>query len=163
MKTAYWSITLVVTSNVAKMWEDYAKSIGVTTASLTQAQKIEAEYQGILEETMRFQVGRRSHPETLAGAQAEAAMSGELLSKAYGDSNGADCGCIDRKRSAFQNTLKDAVETFPGLTAGVTAGRYRISCLRAQWIPCCCHFPLNALKFEVCRSRCWELHCLGLV
>lgn len=43
-----------VTKNVAKMWEDYAKSIGKTTANLTQAEKIQAEVNGILEET-KFQ------------------------------------------------------------------------------------------------------------
>lgn len=45
-----------VTKNVAKMWQDYAKSIGTTSAKLTQAQKIQAEVNGILEET-RFQSG----------------------------------------------------------------------------------------------------------
>ncbi|WP_283608333.1 hypothetical protein [Faecalispora anaeroviscerum] len=45
-----------VTKNVAKMWEDYAKSIGVSTQDLTKQQKIQAEYNGIMEET-RFQTG----------------------------------------------------------------------------------------------------------
>lgn len=45
-----------VTKNVAKMWEDYAKSIGTTASNLTQAQKIQAEVSGILEET-KFQTG----------------------------------------------------------------------------------------------------------
>ena len=45
-----------VTKNVAKMWDDYAKSIGTTTNNLTQEQKIQAEVNGILEET-RFQTG----------------------------------------------------------------------------------------------------------
>lgn len=43
-----------VTKNVAKMWEDYAKSIGKTTNNLTQQEKIHAEVNGILEET-KFQ------------------------------------------------------------------------------------------------------------
>jgi len=43
-----------VTKNVAKMWEDYAKSIGKTTNQLTQNEKIQAEVNGILEET-KFQ------------------------------------------------------------------------------------------------------------
>lgn len=43
-----------VTKNVAKMWEDYAKKIGKTTNNLTQAEKIQAEVNGILEET-KFQ------------------------------------------------------------------------------------------------------------
>lgn len=48
-----------VTKNVAKMWEDYADSIGVSTNDLTQAQKIQAEYNGIMKET-QFQVGDAS-------------------------------------------------------------------------------------------------------
>lgn len=43
-----------VTKNVAKMWEDYAKSIGKTTNNLTQQEKIHAEVNGILQET-KFQ------------------------------------------------------------------------------------------------------------
>lgn len=43
-----------VTKNVAKMWEDYAKTIGKTTNQLTQQEKIQAEVNGILEET-KFQ------------------------------------------------------------------------------------------------------------
>lgn len=43
-----------VTKNVAKMWEDYAKSIGKSTNNLTQQEKIQAEVNGILEET-KFQ------------------------------------------------------------------------------------------------------------
>lgn len=45
-----------VTKNVAKMWDDYARSIGTTANNLTQTQKIQAEVNGILEET-RFQTG----------------------------------------------------------------------------------------------------------
>lgn len=45
-----------VTKNVAKMWDEYAKSIGTTANNLTQEQKIQAEYNGIMKET-QFQVG----------------------------------------------------------------------------------------------------------
>lgn len=45
-----------VTKNVAKMWDEYAKSIGTSANNLTQAQKIQAEYNGIMKET-QFQVG----------------------------------------------------------------------------------------------------------
>lgn len=48
-----------VTKNVAKMWQDYAKSIGVSSTSLTKQQKIQAEVNGILEET-KFQMGDAS-------------------------------------------------------------------------------------------------------
>lgn len=40
-----------VTKNVAKMWEEYAASIGKTSNNLTQQEKIQAEVNGILAET----------------------------------------------------------------------------------------------------------------
>lgn len=45
-----------VTKNVAKMWDDYAKSIGTNVNNLTKQQKIQAEVTGILEET-KYQTG----------------------------------------------------------------------------------------------------------
>lgn len=45
-----------VTKNVAKMWDEYARSIGTTANKLTQEQKIQAEVNGIMQET-RFQTG----------------------------------------------------------------------------------------------------------
>ncbi|MDE6284687.1 MAG: hypothetical protein K2M17_02985 [Bacilli bacterium] len=45
-----------VTKNVAKMWDEYAASIGKTSNNLTQAEKIQAEYKGIMQET-KFQTG----------------------------------------------------------------------------------------------------------
>lgn len=67
-----------VTKNVAKMWEDYAKSIGVSTQDLTKQQKIQAEYNGIMEET-RFQVGDAAK---LAGT-----YSGQVLQLGYNFNN----------------------------------------------------------------------------
>lgn len=45
-----------VTKNVAKMWEEYAASIGTTANNLTQEQKIQAEVDGILAES-KYQTG----------------------------------------------------------------------------------------------------------
>lgn len=45
-----------VTKNVAKMWDEYAKSIGTTANNLTKQQKIQAEVLGIMEET-KYQIG----------------------------------------------------------------------------------------------------------
>lgn len=67
-----------VTRNVAKMWDDYAKSIGTTVKNLTQQQKIQAEVNGIMEET-KFQVGDAAvYADTFAGRLS-------LLSKTLGD------------------------------------------------------------------------------
>lgn len=60
-----------VTKNVAKMWDDYAKSIGTTSNALTQQQKIEAEVNGILQET-KWQTGDAAkYATTFAGRVAK--------------------------------------------------------------------------------------------
>lgn len=60
-----------VTKNVAKMWDDYAKSIGTTSNALTQQQKIEAEVNGILRET-KWQTGDAAkYATTFAGRVAK--------------------------------------------------------------------------------------------
>ncbi|MET3659657.1 hypothetical protein [Sporosarcina psychrophila] len=67
-----------VTKNVAKMWDEYAKSIGTTANKLSQQQKIQAEVNGIMEET-KFQVGdAATYADTFAGRLS-------LLSKTLGD------------------------------------------------------------------------------
>lgn len=63
-----------VTKNVAKMWDDYAASIGTTSNNLTQEQKIQAEVNGILEET-RFQAGD--------AAKVAGTYSGQVSSLSY--------------------------------------------------------------------------------
>lgn len=45
-----------VTKNVSKMWEEYAAQLGKSTKDLTQAEKIQAEYNGVMRET-EAQVG----------------------------------------------------------------------------------------------------------
>lgn len=75
-----------VTKNVAKMWQDYAKSVGKTTESLTQTEKIEAEVNGIREES-KNQIGDAAkYAETYAGQQAQVNAVNIELSKTIGES-----------------------------------------------------------------------------
>ena len=67
-----------VTKNVAKMWDDYAKSIGTTAANLTQQQKIQAEVTGILEES-KFQTGD--------AAKVAGTLSGQLQQLSFNFNN----------------------------------------------------------------------------
>ena len=74
-----------VTKNVAKMWEDYAKSIGKTTNNLTQAEKIQAEVNGILEET-RFQSNDAAiYTQTYAGKVAQLSSAFTNMKMAIGN------------------------------------------------------------------------------
>lgn len=93
-----------VTKNVAKMWVDYAKSIGVSTQDLTKQQKIQAEYNGIMEET-RFQTGDAAK---LAGT-----YSGQVLQLGYNFNN--------LKVAVGNALIPIASAVLPGLNAIITA------------------------------------------
>lgn len=67
-----------VTKNVAKMWDEYAASIGTTANNLTKQQKIQAEVTGILNET-RFQTGD--------AARVAGTLSGQLQQLSFNFNN----------------------------------------------------------------------------
>ncbi|NLD49341.1 MAG: hypothetical protein GX660_19450 [Clostridiaceae bacterium] len=74
-----------VTKNVSKMWDEYAATIGKTRNELTQAEKIQAEYNGIMTET-RFQVGDAAKlTSELFGSQAKLGQSVQTLKKSFGE------------------------------------------------------------------------------
>ena len=109
-----------VTKNVAKMWEEYAKARGVATTSLTQAQKVEAEYLGIMEET-RFQMGDiEKLSEGLAGAQAKAANQTELLARSFGEAMTPGVELGTTLFSGIMEQLTGVSQVLPGITAGLT-------------------------------------------
>lgn len=74
-----------VTKNVAKMWEEYAKSIGKATNQLTQAEKIQAEVKGIMDETY-FQKGDAAlYLNTYSGQLARLSASFTALKQSVGN------------------------------------------------------------------------------
>ena len=83
-----------VTKNVAKMWEEYAASIGTTANNLTTEQKIQAEVNGILAET-RFQAGD--------AAKVAGTLSGQLSQLSVNFNN---------LKVAVGNALKPIVQSF---------------------------------------------------
>lgn len=74
-----------VTKNVAKMWEDYAKVIGKTTNNLTQAEKIQAEVNGILEETKFQSHDAAIYSSTYAGKLAQLNSAFTTMKTAIGN------------------------------------------------------------------------------
>lgn len=75
-----------VTKNVSVMWKEYAATIGTTADKLTQAQKREAEYQGVLIET-EGQLGNAARSsQTMAGMQAQLAAETTKAQIALGNS-----------------------------------------------------------------------------
>lgn len=110
-----------VTKNVAKMWQDYAKARGITTDAMTQAQKVEAEYLGIMQETA-LQVGDYEKSlDTLAGTQAKAANSAKLLATSYGEAMAPAVGGVTDVFAAFMDGVRSFVDACPDVSAGLTA------------------------------------------
>lgn len=73
-----------VTKNVAKMWEEYAKSIGKSSNDLTQTEKIQAEYNGIMNET-KFQVGdAANYTKTFSGQMQQLKFNFNQMTVAIG-------------------------------------------------------------------------------
>lgn len=103
-----------VTKNVAKMWEDYAKSIGTTAANLTQQQKIQAEVTGILEES-KFQTGD--------AAKVAGTLSGQLqqLSFNFNNLKVAIGNAINPILQAVLPTINTAVAAFTRLANSIAS------------------------------------------
>lgn len=110
-----------VTKNVAKMWEDYAKARGLSTTSLTQSQKVEAEYLGILNETQLQAGDLAKASETLAGKQAENAAQATKLATAYGEALAPAVETATTLTTGLFSGLTAIVSGMPEVSAGVTA------------------------------------------
>ena len=74
-----------VTKNLAKMIEDYARSLGKTTEALTQAERAQAVYLGFMEETEAVAGQAAQYVEQFGGSLAQAAAAGKELQIAFGE------------------------------------------------------------------------------
>lgn len=103
-----------VTKNVAKMWEDYAKSIGTTANKLTQQQKIQAEVTGILAES-KYQTGD--------AAKVAGTLSGQLqqLSFNFNNLKVAIGNAINPILQAVLPTINKAITAFTKLANSIAS------------------------------------------
>ena len=108
-----------MTRNVAKMWQDYAKTIGVSVNNLTQAQKRQAEYLGIMEET-RFQVGdAQKVTQTYSGKVSSLAFSFNNLKVALGNAIIPVLQAILPHINAVVNGLTRLANMLASFTSGI--------------------------------------------
>lgn len=110
-----------VTKNVAKMWEDYAKKLGKSTNDLSLAEKRQAEYNGIMEET-RYQVGDAAkYAATFAGTQAELAAATLRTEQALGRANQSGLRPFLQLLTPAVDGIGRLIDQNPELAAGLTA------------------------------------------
>ncbi len=110
-----------VTKNVSVMWKEYAQQIGKGVDSLTTAEKRQAEYNGIMNET-RFQVGDAAkYAATYAGAQAELSASTLRLEQAHGSAMQNALLPFVQVLSSIVDGLAGLTQSSPEAAAGLTA------------------------------------------
>lgn len=110
-----------VTKNVAVMWEEYAQEIGKSAANLTQAEKRQAEYNGIMQETA-YQVGDAArYAEEFAGKQAALEAATLRVNQALGASVQSALTPLLEAVTPLVDALAGWIERNPELTAGIVA------------------------------------------
>lgn len=67
MENSLLTDSVGIQTNVARMWDEYARSIGTTTNALTLAQKRQAEYNGFMKEGGIFTGAAAKYADTYAG------------------------------------------------------------------------------------------------
>lgn len=110
-----------VTKNVSIMWKEYAAQLGKGVQSLTLAEKRQAEYNGIMNET-RHQVGDAVKlTGTFAGEQAKVTKATYEASAALGRAWSDALKNVLPLWTGLMNGLKTAMDRFPGLTVAIMA------------------------------------------
>lgn len=84
MENSVLSDAAGVTKNIAKMYEEYADSVGKTAQSLTQAEKAQAVFNGVMAETEAFAGSAARYAQTLAGSQGQLAEAWTGLAASLG-------------------------------------------------------------------------------
>ncbi len=111
-----------VTKNVGDMWKEYAKSIGVGVGALSDAQRVEAEYLGIIKETLPQLGNAKKITFELAGAEAGLDAKKRILSETIGKSLAPAYADLLEKMSPVLSEVTKFVEANPKATATLLGG-----------------------------------------
>lgn len=110
-----------VTKNVSIMWKEYAAELGKGVQSLTLAEKRQAEFNGVMNET-RHQVGDASKmASTFAGEQAKAGKATMEASAALGRAWSGALKEVLPLVTGLLTGVKALIDRFPGLTVAIMA------------------------------------------
>lgn len=121
MENSVLSDAAGVQKNIAKMYEEYAKSIGKTTDSLTQAEKVQAVYNGIMAEASMFTGSAQEMAEGYQGTQAQLNASTLELSRSLGESMTTSLNEVNKMWLSFTKNLNNFIKDNKSATAGVVS------------------------------------------
>lgn len=101
-----------ITTNIAKMEENYAAQLGKTANQLTETERAQAAYNGFLQEGSVFAGNAESYTNTLAGAQQKLSNATDQVKQSI--------GAAFAQFAPFINGLADWVSQNKELVAGIT-------------------------------------------
>lgn len=119
MENSVLSNAVGVEKNISKMHEDYAKSIGKTTDSLSQAEKVQAVYNGFMAEAKDFTGSAKEMSETYQGVQAQTNATNLELSRTIGQSMIPVLTQYSSLQLSITKGLAEFVKNNKGATSGV--------------------------------------------
>ena len=108
-----------VQKNISKMYEDYAKSIGKSTDSLTQAEKAQAVYNGIMDEASMFAGSAAEMAQGYQGVQAQLNATNLELSRTIGVSMIPTLTQYSSLQLSITKVLAEFISNHKGATSGV--------------------------------------------
>lgn len=107
MENSVLSDAAGVQKNISKMYEDYAKTLGKTTDALSQAEKAQAVYNGIMAEASMFTGSAKEMAEGYQGQQAQLNATTLDLQRTFGE--------------AMIPTMTELTKVQNGLLTGITS------------------------------------------
>lgn len=121
MENSVLSDAAGVQKNIAKMYEEYAKSIGKTTDKLTQAEKVQAVYNGTMAEASMFTGSAKEMAEGYQGTQAQLNASTLELSRTFGESMTSSLNEVNKMWLGLTKGLNSFIKDNKSATAGVVS------------------------------------------
>ncbi len=119
MENSVLSDAAGVQKNISKMYEDYAKQIGKTTDSLTQAEKAQAVYNGIMDEASMFTGSATEMAQGYQGVQAQANAANLELSRTIGESMIPALTQYNSLQLSITKGLTEFISNHKGVTSGI--------------------------------------------
>ena len=119
MENSVLSDAAGVQKNISKMYQDYAKSIGKNTDSLTQAEKAQAVYNGIMDEAAMFTGSAAEMANGYQGQQAQLNATNLELSKTIGESMIPTLTQYGSLQLSLMKGLAEFISSHKGATSGV--------------------------------------------
>lgn len=119
MENSVLSDAAGVQKNISKMYEDYAKTIGKSTDELTQAEKAQAVYNGIMNEAAMFTGSAAEMAEGYQGVQAQVNASNLKLSRTLGESMVPTLTQYNSLQLSITKGLTEFVSNHKGATSGI--------------------------------------------